>query len=237
MLKIDNLTIAIDGKRVVKNFNLEIKAGEIEVVLGPNGAGKSTLLKTIMGFKGFDIVKGDIFFKGREIQKLSVDQRAKLGIGMIFQSPPGIKGVEFSLFLKKISDKKKWNQKYFQEVQKKLFKKELNVDFSGGEKKISELVQMQALEPELVLIDEVDSGLDVINLGKTARILRQDFLDQGRSILLVTHRGEIMQYLQPKRAHVMVDGEMICSEDWEKVWETIKKHGFKKCLQCSQFSM
>ena len=154
-----------------------------------------------------------------------------MGMTMIFQSPPAIKGLKLDKFLKKINKKKKLS---FNQQEKKLLKRDLNVGFSGGEKKIAELLQAKALLPQLLLIDEIDSGLDLVNLQKIAKTIKKDFLAKGTAILLITHRGEIMKYLEPKLAQVMIKGQIMCAEPWQKVWRVIKKFGYQKCQQCPQ---
>ena len=228
MLKIKNLQIGVGRKILVSQVNLSLKKGEAQAILGPNAAGKSSLIKGIMGLGDYKINKGEILFNKHKINRLSINQRANLGITMIFQSPPEIKGVKLKQLLRLISAKKlKING-----TGKKLLNRELNFGFSGGEKKISELLQVRSLKPKLLLIDEIDSGLDLVNLKKVSQIIKKEFIDKKVSILIITHRGQIMKYLKPKLAHVMINGKIICSEPWQKVWQTIKKYGFKRCQKC-----
>jgi len=223
-----NLSVQIANSPIVKNINLSLKRGEVQAILGPNGAGKSTLLKAIAGIGDFKIKEGQIIFNGKNINKLSPEKRAKKGIFLIHQSPPSIRGIELGQFLNKISTKKiKLNTQ-----EKQLTKRELNVDFSGGEKKLSELLQAQKTNPKLLLIDEIDSGLDLVNLKRISNIIKQKFINKGTAVLLVTHRGDIMQYLKPQKAHVMLNGQLCCAENWKKIWATIQKHGYKKCREC-----
>jgi Fe-S cluster assembly ATP-binding protein len=229
MLKIKNLTIKVKGKPVVKNLNLSLKKGEIQAILGPNAAGKSSLIKTIMGLSDYQISQGEIWFKNKKLNGQSINQRAKLGISMVFQNPLEIKGVVLRDFLQALGQK---GTRKIKANGKKLLDREINLGFSGGEKKISELLQMQQLKPDLLLIDEIDSGLDLINLKKVTQIIKKEFVGRGVAILLITHRGEIMKYLKPQLAHVMLEGKIICSEPWQIVWQTIKKYGYKKCQKC-----
>jgi len=229
ILEIKNLSIRVDQKIVVSEINLSLKKGEVQAILGPNAAGKSSLVKTIMGLADYKICRGEIRFEGKKLNSLRPHQRAKLGIAEIFQSPPAIKGVKLGSFLDEIKQKKEIN---FNRSEKKLLTRDLNIGFSGGEKKISELLQARCLAPKLLLIDEIDSGLDLINLERTAEIIKTEFINKGTSVLLITHRGEIMKYLKPDLAHVMIRGKMICSEPWKKVWRTIKKFGYQRCKKC-----
>jgi len=229
ILQIRNLQVKVEEKKIVKGVSLVLKKGQVQAVLGPNAAGKSSLLKAIIGLSDYQIVKGGVFFAGQKINNLSLKQRADLGIALIYQSPPAIKGVKLGDFLQKI---KKNSFVKTDKKEEKLLNRQLNIGFSGGEKKISELLQARQLKPKLVLVDEIDSGLDVVNLAKVARILKKEFVDQGTAVLLVTHQGEIMKYLKPSLAHVMLGGRLVCSESWSKVWQTIKNHGYKECYQC-----
>lgn len=230
MLKIKNLTIKIKNKIVVKDLSLELKKGQVQAILGPNAAGKSSLIKAIMGLSDYQISQGEIWFKDKKLNGQTIDQRAKLGIGMIFQNPPEIKGVSLKDFLAEIGK----NQFGIELNGQTLLNREINVGFSGGEKKISELMQMRHLQPKLLLIDEIDSGLDVINLKKVAQMIQKEFINRGTAVLLVTHRGEIMQYLKPRLAHMLIRGKMVCSEPWQTVWQTIQRHGFQKCQKCQK---
>lgn len=223
-----NLTIKVKSKSVVQNINLTLAKGEVEAVLGPNGAGKSSLLKAIAGLQDFKIANGQILFNHQNINQLPLHKRAKKGIFLIHQSPPSIKGIKLDELLNKINPKKiKLNQE-----EKRLAKRDLNLGFSGGEKKISELLQARKAQPKLLLIDEIDSGLDLVNLKRISKIISNDFIKKETAVLIVTHRGDIMQYLKPKQAHVMLQGKLCCAEKWQKVWQTIQKHGYEKCREC-----
>lgn len=231
MLEIKNLAIKVKGKTVVKNLSLKLKKGEVQAILGPNAAGKSSLIKAIMGLSDYQVSQGAIFFKGKKLNGQTIDQRAKMGISMVFQNPPEIKGLILKDLLGEIGVKQKIKT---EENNKKLLKREVNLGFSGGEKKLSELMQIRKLKPQLLLIDEIDSGLDLINLKKVVQTIQKEFIAKGTAVLLITHRGEIMQYLKPKLAHMMIRGKMVCSEPWQIVWQTIQKHGFRKCQKCQK---
>ena len=229
ILVIKELSVKVNGKTILKKVNLKIREGEVHAILGPNAAGKSSLVKTIMGLADYKICQGEIRFEGKKLNSLRPHQRVKLGIAKIFQSPPAIKGIKLGRFLDEIKQKKEIN---FNQSEKKLLARDLNIGFSGGEKKISELLQARCLTPKLLLIDEIDSGLDLINLKRVAGIIKTEFINKGTSVLLITHRGEIMKYLKPDLAHVMIRGKMICSEPWKVVWRTIKKFGYQRCKKC-----
>ena len=228
ILKIKNLRISAEKKEILKGVNFEIKKGEIQALLGSNASGKSTFAQVIMGNPKYKISGGKILFLGKDITKLPPEKRAEMGIALAWQTPPSIKGVRFSQLLEKIS-----KEKIEIEEGMNLLEREINVDFSGGEKKISELIQVLALKPKLAILDEIDSGLDIKKVEKVAKIIKERFLKQKVSILLITHSGEILNYLRPNLVSVMLDGKIVCqSKDFEKVLKTIKKYGYEKCKEC-----
>ena len=236
ILKIERLSVRVGGKDILKDINLEIKKAEIHALLGPNASGKSTLVYTMMGFPDYKIMEGEIDFKGKNIGNLSIEERAKLGIAVVFQHPPIIKGIKLSKLLEKIS-KQVINIKEFP-IKSDLLSREINVGFSGGERKLSEIIQIISLSPSLVIFDELDSGLDVEMLEKLASIIKDKFLHNKVSILLITHRGSILHFLKPDFAHVIINGELVCSsKDWKDIWETIRKYGYEKCKECEKHKL
>jgi len=236
MLKIENLSVRVGGKDILRKINLEIKKAEIHALLGPNASGKSTLVYTMMGFPDYQIMEREIDFKGKNIESLSIEERAKLGIALAFQHPPIIKGIKLSKLLEKIS-KQVINIKEFP-IKSDLLSREINVGFSGGERKLSEIIQIISLNPSFVIFDELDSGLDVEMLEKLAIIIKDKLLNNDVSILLITHRGNILHFLKPDFAHVIINGELICSsKDWKDMWETIRKYGYEKCKECKEHKL
>ena len=230
MLKIENLSVNVRGKNILRGMDLEIKRAEVHALLGPNASGKSTLAYAIMGFPGYKITEGRIGFKGRDIGGLPIEERVKLGIALAFQHPPAIKGVSLSKLLEEIS-----KQRIIGEfpIASDLLEREINVGFSGGERKLSEIMQIISLSPEFVIFDELDAGLDIENLKRLASIVTDKLLGRDVPILLITHRGDILRFLKPDIAHVMLDGEIVCSsENWEKIWKTIIRYGYEKCREC-----
>jgi len=232
MIKIENLSVKIHEQNILKGVNLEIREGEIHALLGPNASGKSTLAYAIMGFPEYEVTSGKIWFEGKDITNLPIEERAKLGIALAFQNPPSIKGVTLSALLKTIS-KQTFNVKDLPVSFSEILEREINVGYSGGERKFSELLQIINLKPSFVIFDEFDAGLDIINLEKLTSVIQDKLICNDVSILLVTHRGNILNFLEPDIAHVMLDGKIVCvSNDWRKIWKTIVRYGYEKCKKC-----
>lgn len=228
LLEIKNLKVKTEGKEILKEINLKIKNGEIFALLGPNASGKSTLCQVILGNPRFKIIQGKIIFNGKDITKFSPEKRVKLGLALAWQTPPAIKGVKLGQLLEKISQN---------EIEiydgKDLLNRELNVNFSGGEKKISELLQILFLKPKLAIFDEIDSGLDIKRLENVAKIIKKELVNKNTSVLLVTHSGHILNFLKPDWTLVMLDGKIICKEKkFRKVLKVVKKYGYEKCKKC-----
>ena len=232
--KIENLKVQGDGKEILKGVNLEIKRGEIQALLGPNASGKSTLAQVILGNQKYKITEGKIFFKGKEITKLPPEKRVQLGLALSWQTPPVIKGVKLSHLIDII---KKKELKIQEKIASNLLEREVNDGFSGGEKKISEILQILSLNPEFVIFDEIDSGLDIKKLEEVSQIIKNELLKKNVSVLLITHQGQILNFLKPHLVNVMVDGKIICQgKDYKRVLKTIKKYGYENCQKCELFA-
>jgi len=235
MLELKNIWVNAGNQKVLNGINLKIGKGETHILLGPNASGKSTLAKTIMGFSQFKVVKGRIIFESKEIQKLKTWERAKLGLFLVFQQPPSVKDITLNELLELISKQTNSNNKKIEKIFPNisgLEKRKLNVSFSGGEQKVSELIQLMSVKPKFVIFDEIDSGLDIVMLKKISRAVRNYLTENHITSLFITHRGDIMKYLNPDTAHVLLDGKIACSGDWKNVWKTVKKYGYEKCRKC-----
>jgi Fe-S cluster assembly ATP-binding protein len=248
LLEIENLGVEVAGKRVLKDVNLSIAEGETHVLLGPNGAGKSTLFLTVLGFPQYEVVQGSIKFKGQDITKLSTAERVKLGIGVSFQTPPAIRGVSVRDLLKIEShqDMDEELNPRMQELAKQLkfsdefLDRDVNLGFSGGEVKRSEILQLLAQMPDFTMFDEPDSGVDIENVellaSEIGTLLDKD-KPQGsrnRSGLLITHLGYILNFVSADKAHVLIDGVISCSGNPTEILEDIRKNGFNGCVECAQ---
>ncbi|MHA1727828.1 MAG: ABC transporter ATP-binding protein [Promethearchaeota archaeon] len=251
-------------KEILKNFSLNIEQGEVHVLLGPNGSGKSTLIYTLLGYPGFNIESGKIIFKGRELNGIPTHKRIMMGMGVLFQHPPKISGVKLKKILNICGKQKELlikngiipledplmegckdiDEQTIRLAEKMRFPlnfldRDVNIGFSGGEVKRSEIMQMMALKPDFMLFDEPDSGVDVENvelIGKVMReLLQRDLVpkNQTRSGLIITHLAYILKFLgKLDRAHVLLNGSIICSGNPEIIMDTIMKFGFDECELC-----
>lgn len=243
-LKIDNLSVKVNNKTILKNFNLTIKSGEIHAIMGPNGTGKSTLTKVIMGDPNYKITEGEIYFNDTKLNDLKVDERARLGIFLGMQMPMEIEGVSNADFLRTALRTKEEKFKLFQfvkdldsEIEKlkmdpEMIHRGINEGFSGGERKKNEILQMHILKPKIVLLDEIDSGLDVDSLKIVGNSVTDYFNEEKPAILLVTHYQRLLDYIKPDFVHVMMDGKIIKSADASLVQE-IEKNGYNKIKETS----
>lgn len=239
ILDIQNLAVAVDGTTLVQDMNLKIPRAETYVLFGPNGAGKSTLINAIIGIPFYRIVKGKILFEGKDVTHLPVDERIKLGMSMTYQHPPEIKGIKLRDVLKFCLKKKldeDLDPEHYDLIERfkltSFLDRNINVGFSGGERKRSEVVQILLLRPKLLLLDEPDSGVDVESLGLIATEIQRYIKEVGASALIVTHQGEIMKYITTKRACVMLDSSIYCYGNPKEIFETIRKLGFEQCVEC-----
>lgn len=237
LLRINSLYAGINDKSILKGLNLETDRGEVHVIMGPNGAGKSTLANILMGHPKYEVTNGNIEFEGQSIIRLKPDERAKLGIFMSFQYPEEIAGITLENFLRasktavagkpvKIMEFKKILKSKMEllSMKEEYASRYLNEGFSGGEKKKSEILQMLILEPKLAILDETDSGLDVDAVRIVASGVKQ-FMNPGRSVIVITHHSSILEYLKPDRVHVLLDGRIVKSGGPEMTAE-IEKSGY-----------
>tara|TARA_Y100000310_G_C20604330_1_gene774729 strand:- start:233 stop:964 length:732 start_codon:yes stop_codon:yes gene_type:complete len=230
MLKINDLTAKIENKSILNGLNLEIKSGEIHAIMGPNGSGKSTLANILSGKKGYEI-SGKINYQDKDLFKLAIEERAHKGLFLAFQYPLEIPGVKTSSFLKtslnairKSNGKKELDALEFLKIVKtkaaelkideKTLNRQLNVGFSGGEKKKNEILQMSLFEPKMVILDETDSGLDIDALKIVANGVNT-LRNNERSFLIITHYQRLLDYIKPDFVHILINGKIAktgCSE-------------------------
>jgi len=236
ILKIENLSVEVAGKRVLEDVNLEIPKGEAHVLFGPNGCGKTSLIMSILGFSNYRVVSGKILFNGVDVTSMPINERVKLGMGVAFQNPPTIRGVKLGdiiqSFVKDTANAKRKEYELAKTVNlpTDFLGRDLNVGFSGGEMKRSEILQVLAQKPEFVMLDEPDSGVDVENLELVGRAIN-NFLED-RSGLLITHLGYILRYVDVDKAHVLSDKTIACSGKPIEILNHILSEGYKWCEKC-----
>lgn len=241
MLRVENLTVEVDGSEILHDINLHIKKGETHALFGPNGSGKTTLLMSIMGLPRYKATRGKITFKGQEILHLSLDERARMGIGMSFQRPPVVRGVRVKDLLMASAMKKK-DQLDTDSFAKRmnifgLMNREVNYGFSGGELKRSELMQLLAQAPDLLLLDEPESGVDIVSMSIIGQMINQLLQKElrrkrSRSGLIITHTGNILDYVHAGKGYVMIDGRVISDGEAMEILQCIREKGFEECRDC-----
>lgn len=242
-LTLKNLIAKVEGKVILNEFSLEIKTGEIHAIMGPNGTGKSTLSKVIMGDPRYELVSGEILFDGKSINELTVDERAKLGIFLGMQMPISIEGVTNADFLrtalhikegtnfKLMSFIKDINQTCSElKMNPDMIHRSINSGFSGGERKKNEILQMKLLKPSIIMLDEIDSGLDMDSLKIVGDNVMDYYNKNESGILLITHYQRLLDYIQPDFVHIMMNGHIIKSGNIELVRE-IENKGYEEILK------
>ena len=238
MLSIENLKAKIDEKEILKGLNLDIKPGEVHAIMGPNGSGKSTLSNILSGKKGYEI-NGKVTFDGENLLELETEERAHKGIFLAFQYPMEIPGVNTNTFLKTSINaiKKARGEKELDAIEflklikeksaelkfdEKILNRQLNVGFSGGEKKKNEILQMSILNPKLSILDETDSGLDIDALRIVSEGVNS-LRNKNNSFLIITHYQRLLNYIKPDFVHVLIDGKIVKSGGSELALELEKK--------------
>ena len=242
MIDIKNLKVSIEDKDIIKGLNLKINKGEVHAIMGPNGSGKSTLSYALSGKEGYETI-GEINYNGENISELNTEERAQKGIFLAFQYPIEIPGVFTNNFLrtslnsvKKAKGEKELNAVEFLnlvkekseklKIDKEMLSRPLNVGFSGGEKKRNEILQMSLLEPNFVIMDETDSGLDIDALKIVSNGVNA-MRSPERSFLIITHYQRLLNYIKPDFVHVFSDGKIVESGDWKLALE-LENDGYAK---------
>ncbi|NPV84826.1 MAG: Fe-S cluster assembly ATPase SufC [Anaerolineae bacterium] len=242
-LVIHNLHVRVEGKEILKGFELKVAKGEVHAIMGPNGTGKSTLAYTLMGHPGYEVTEGEVLFKGKNILELEPDERARMGLFLAFQYPVAIPGVTVANFLRTALN----NRRRFENPEDKgipilEFRKimnekmaalkmdtsfggrYLNEGFSGGEKKRTEILQMAILKPEIAILDETDSGLDIDALRVVSEGVNS-LRGSDTGILVITHYQRILNYIKPDYVHVMLDGRIVESGGADLALH-LEEHGY-----------
>jgi Fe-S cluster assembly ATP-binding protein len=239
MLKITNLSVNVAEIDILKNINLEVNAGEIHAILGPNGAGKSSLANAISGHPEIIITKGRMSFNKKSLLKMAADERSRAGIFMTFQDPPEIPGVS-NLQLTRdiikargdtrdsgtiINDYKKFVKQC--DLGSEWGKRDFNLGASGGEKKKNEVLMMQMIDPSLLILDEIDSGLDIDAVQQVTKDIKAFLAKEGKACIIITHQPTILDTIKPTHVHIIVDGKIVESGDITLV-KRISKNGYRE---------
>ena len=243
MLKLDKINVSVGDKKIINNLSLDIKAGEIHAIMGPNGTGKSTLSKVILGNKNYGLDSGKILFEDKDISKLTTDERARLGIFLSMQNPISIEGVHNSEFIKTAINSNRENPiglyEFIKDINAKakelnindeMIHRSVNVGASGGERKKNEVLQMTLLEPKFIILDELDSGLDIDSLKICTSTINKYLKEHKEaSVLIITHYPRILEFIKPDYVHMMVGGSIVKTGDYNLALE-IEKNGYEKVL-------
>lgn len=238
-IKIKDLVVKVKNKTVLDGLNLNINSGETHVIMGPNGVGKSTLSKVIMGDSSYKVVSGDILVNGNSILDLTTDERARLGIFLSFQNPLDIEGVTNQEFLKMAINSNREEpiglyefikilEKNYSDLDfsKEMMHRGINENFSGGEKKKNEIIAMKTLNPSFVILDELDSGLDVDSLDLVCKNVISYQKESKCSILLITHYNRILEKIKPDYVHIIMNGKIVKTGD-ASLADYIEENGYK----------
>ncbi|MBO4389788.1 MAG: Fe-S cluster assembly ATPase SufC [Lachnospiraceae bacterium] len=243
ILKIEDLAVNVGEIEILHGVNLTVGRGETHVLMGPNGAGKTTLGYALMGNPKYEITRGKVTFMGQDLLEMSVEERAKTGLFLSFQTPIEVPGISLSNFVRNALDRKTGEKtrlwKFRKELEKELAvldmdpayaDRDLNVGFSGGEKKKAEILQMLMLKPELCILDETDSGLDIDAVRTVSKGVQEYHETVGGAMIIITHSTKILEALHVDYTHVLVDGKIVKTGDRSLVDE-INENGFEKYLK------
>jgi Fe-S cluster assembly ATP-binding protein len=253
MLCIEELQVQVGDRTILNNVNMDIPKGETHILFGPNGSGKTSLMMTIMGFSGYNVTHGKITFKGVDITAKPIHERAQMGLGVSFQRPPTIHGLKTRNIVEICAKQRSRSidvESLAQELNFEQFlDRDVNHNFSGGEIKRSELLQLMAQDADMILLDEPESGVDLENMvliGETINLLlrrgtkfakgrphKELAKDQGKSALVITHTGHILDYITADRGQVLYNGHLCCSRNAREILKWIGEFGYEECIRCA----
>lgn len=242
LLVVEGLHVSVGDREILRGVDLTIAEGETHVLLGPNGGGKTTLLNTIVGLPGYRITQGRILFKGVDLAGLEIDERARLGIGVAFQRPPAVRGIRLRQLIEVAADGR-FDDALLADLVgdlalENMIDRDVNMGFSGGEMKRSEMAQLLAQAPDLTLFDEPESGVDLDNIAVVGaamtRLLKAERAGMSkRAGLIVTHTGHILEYVNADVGHVLYGGRLACRGNPRDLISEISRHGYDKCVECA----
>ena len=241
MLRIEDLWVSVGDRAVLNGVNFSMDYGEINVLFGPNGAGKTTFMMTLMGFPRYKIQQGKIYFKGEDITGKDIYERARAGLGVSFQRPPTVRGVTLTQMIDIIKDNGHESRDIDNYIDRlnlvNHLGRGLNDGFSGGEMKRSELLQLMVQSPDLVLIDEPESGVDIENIALVGEAInsllgRDKVKDPKRSAIIITHTGYILDFVNADKGYIVFDGNLLCRGNPRDILSEVKEHGYRRCAEC-----
>ncbi len=250
MLMIEGLQVKLGAREILKGVDMEIREGEVHILFGPNGSGKTSLLMTLMGYPQYRITAGKIVFKGTDITHMPVHERAQLGMGMSYQRPPTIHGLKTRDMVSICAGNGEQDVEALasQVNMGDFLDRDLNAGFSGGEIKRSELLQLMAQNPDLLLFDEPESGVDMENIalignaiaallernsaGYSGSCRMRTHPDRRKMGLIITHTGYILNYVPADRGQVLFDGVIACRGNPQEIFQTISRSGYQECIEC-----
>lgn len=241
MLKVENLHVNVGGKEVLHDINLHIQEGETHVLMGPNGSGKTTLIRTIMGFSSYTVTDGSIIYRGREITDLPIHERARYGMGIMFQRPPTIAGLKLGKLLIATSGNRPEKVAETSAIMhmSEFLDRDINSGFSGGEIKRSEILQLMVQRPDFIMLDEPESGVDLENISligsAISQLLEKDrhIVHRQKSGLIITHTGHILDYIEADSGHMLCEGRIRCHGNPREMLKVIKEKGYMECIRCT----
>jgi len=241
MLKVQDLWVSVGDRQVLKGVNFSMNYGEINVLFGPNGAGKTTFMMALMGFPRYNLERGHIYFKGEDITYKDLYERSRLGLGISFQRPPTVRGVTLRKIMEIITNGGSTEESIKENIERLNLSghldRGLNDGFSGGEMKRSELLQLMVQRPELVLIDEPESGVDIENIALVGEAInsligKDKVKDPKRGAIIITHTGYILDFVNADKGYIIFDGNLVCRGNPRDILSEIKKHGYRRCAEC-----
>ena len=249
MLIIEDLKVEVGDMEILQNVNLHVPPGETHIMFGPNGSGKTSLMMTIMGFSGYRVTGGKITFKGEDITCMPIHERSRLGIGILFQRPPTINGLSTRRMVEICAGGKQVDVDALSRNLKfdAFMERDVNHNLSGGEIKRSELLQLSAQQPDLLLLDEPESGVDLESislLGESVNTLLNRGIQRQapchtkimkstpKSALVITHTGHILDYITADRGQVLYNGQLRCSRNAREILKWIREYGYEECMGC-----
>lgn len=248
MLEIKDLTVEIGDRKVLRDINLNVLSGSTCVLFGPNGSGKSTLLSTIMGLGNYKVTQGQILLDGTDITSMPIHERAKMGIGLMSQRPPNLVGVPLRTMLKVTGHGKVDPDKIASTLgMERFLGRDVNVGFSGGEIKRSELLQLAAQNPCIYLLDEPESGVDLESIEKVGTMIHGLIAGgvscagkrekEGKSALVITHTGQILDFIEADHGYVLCNGTISCAGNPRELLREIRTKGYEECVKCRMVRM